>query len=58
MRNINDARLRIHLGRQDCLELDNLADRRDRGYANGWAEGMWRVMAEADLRRLPGEVFF
>lgn len=47
-RKITDAVARIHLGRQEILELGNLDAQRDWGYAPEYVEGMWRMLqAEA-----------
>ncbi|WP_413437607.1 GDP-mannose 4,6-dehydratase [Sulfuriferula sp. GW1] len=43
-RKITDAVARIHLGKQDCLELGNLDAKRDWGYAKEYVEGMWRML--------------
>ena len=43
-RKITDAVARIHLGKQDCVELGNLDAKRDWGYARDYVEGMWRML--------------
>ena len=43
-RKITDAVARIHLGKQDMLELGNLDAKRDWGYAKDYVEGMWRIL--------------
>lgn len=43
-RKITDAVARIHLGKQDVLELGNLDAKRDWGYAKDYVEGMWRML--------------
>jgi GDPmannose 4,6-dehydratase len=43
-RKITDAAARIHLGKQDCVELGNLDARRDWGFAEEYVEGMWRML--------------
>jgi GDPmannose 4,6-dehydratase len=43
-RKITDAVARIHLGKQDSLELGNLDAQRDWGYAADYVEGMWRML--------------
>jgi GDPmannose 4,6-dehydratase len=43
-RKITDAVARIHLGKQDCLELGNMDAKRDWGYAKDYVEGMWRML--------------
>ena len=43
-RKITDAVARIHLGKQDILELGNLDAKRDWGYAKDYVEGMWRML--------------
>ncbi|MEW5992851.1 MAG: GDP-mannose 4,6-dehydratase [Candidatus Zixiibacteriota bacterium] len=47
-RKITDAVARIHLGKQDCVELGNLDAKRDWGYAKDYVEGMWRML-QADV---------
>ena len=41
-RKISNAVARIHLGKQDHIELGNLDAKRDWGYAGDYVEGMWR----------------
>jgi GDPmannose 4,6-dehydratase len=43
-RKITDAVARIHLGKQEVLELGNLDAKRDWGYAKDYVEGMWRML--------------
>lgn len=43
-RKITDAVARIHLGKQDVLELGNMDAKRDWGYAKDYVEGMWRML--------------
>ena len=43
-RKITDTLARIRLGKLDTLELGNLDARRDWGYAQEYAEGMWRML--------------
>ena len=43
-RKITDAVARIHLGKQDYVELGNLDAKRDWGYAKDYVEGMWRIL--------------
>lgn len=47
-RKISDAVARIHLGKQDRLELGNLGARRDWGFAEEYTEGMLAIMAHAE----------
>lgn len=47
-RKISDAVARIHLGKQDRLELGNLDARRDWGFAEEYTEGMLAIMAHAE----------
>jgi GDPmannose 4,6-dehydratase len=47
-RKISDAVARIHLGKQDLLELGNLAARRDWGFAEEYTEGMLAIMAHGE----------
>jgi GDPmannose 4,6-dehydratase len=47
-RKITDAVARIHLGKQEVLELGNLDARRDWGYAPEYVEGMHRMLAAAE----------
>jgi GDPmannose 4,6-dehydratase len=46
-RKISNAVARIHLGKQDFLELGNLEAKRDWGYAGDYVEGMWRMLQQA-----------
>lgn len=43
-RKITDAVAKIHLDKQDLLELGNLNAKRDWGYAKEYVEGMWRML--------------
>lgn len=43
-RKITDAVAKIHLGKQDVLELGNMNAKRDWGYAKEYVEGMWRML--------------
>lgn len=43
-RKITDAMARIHLGKQDVLELGNLDAKRDWGYAREYVEAMWKML--------------
>lgn len=43
-RKITDAVARIHLGKQDTLELGNMDAKRDWGFAKDYVEGMWRML--------------
>lgn len=43
-RKITDAVARIHLGRQEVLELGNLDAQRDWGYAKEYVDGMYRML--------------
>ena len=43
-RKITDAAARISLGKQDVLQLGNLAAKRDWGFAQEYVEGMWRML--------------
>jgi GDPmannose 4,6-dehydratase len=47
-RKISDAVARIHLGKQDRLELGNLDARRDWGFAEEYTEGMLAIMAHGE----------
>ena len=47
-RKITDAVARIHLGKQDRLELGNLDARRDWGFAEEYTEGMLAIMAHTE----------
>lgn len=46
-RKITDTVAKIHLGKQDILELGNLDAKRDWGFAKEYVEGMW-LMLQAD----------
>jgi GDPmannose 4,6-dehydratase len=43
-RKITDSVAKIHLGKQDILELGNLDAKRDWGFAREYVEGMWRML--------------
>ena len=43
-RKITDTVAKIHLGKQDILELGNLDAKRDWGFAKEYVEGMWRML--------------
>lgn len=43
-RKITDAVAKIHLGKQEYLELGNMDAKRDWGYAKEYVEGMWRML--------------
>jgi len=45
-RKISNAVARIHLSKQDSLELGNLDAKRDWGYAGDYVEGMWRMLQQ------------
>ena len=45
-RKITNAVARIHLGKQDHIELGNLDSKRDWGYAGDYVEGMWRMLQQ------------
>jgi len=45
-RKISNAVARIHLGKQDHVELGNLEAKRDWGYAGDYVEGMWRMLQQ------------
>ncbi|HUD10500.1 MAG TPA: GDP-mannose 4,6-dehydratase, partial [Candidatus Saccharimonadales bacterium] len=45
-RKITNAVARIHLGKQDHIELGNLEAKRDWGYAGDYVEGMWRMLQQ------------
>jgi GDPmannose 4,6-dehydratase len=45
-RKISNAVARIHLGKQDHIELGNLDSKRDWGYAGDYVEGMWRMLQQ------------
>jgi GDP-mannose 4,6-dehydratase len=46
-RKITLALARIHYGLQDCLELGNLASRRDWGYAGDYVRAMWLMLQQS-----------
>ncbi len=43
-RKISDSVAKIHLGKQEILELGNLDAKRDWGYAKEYVEGMYRIL--------------
>ncbi|MFP2997930.1 GDP-mannose 4,6-dehydratase [Spongiivirga sp. MCCC 1A20706] len=43
-RKITDAVAKIHLGKQDSLELGNIDAKRDWGYAKEYVDGMYRML--------------
>ena len=45
-RKISNEVARIHLGKQDHIELGNLEPKRDWGYAGDYVEGMWRMLQQ------------
>ncbi len=45
-RKISNAAARIHLGKQDHIELGNLEPKRDWGYAGDYVEGMWLMLQQ------------
>lgn len=45
-RKISNAVARIHLGKQDHIELGNLDPKRDWGFAGDYVEGMWRMLQQ------------
>ena len=45
-RKVSNAVARIHLGKQDHIELGNLDAKRDWGYAGDYVEGMWRMLQQ------------
>lgn len=45
-RKVSNAVARIHLGKQDHIELGNLDSKRDWGYAGDYVEGMWRMLQQ------------
>jgi GDPmannose 4,6-dehydratase len=45
-RKISNAVARIHLGKQEHIELGNLDSKRDWGYAGDYVEGMWRMLQQ------------
>lgn len=47
-RKISNAVARIHLGKQDHIELGNLDAKRDWGYAGDYVEGMWLMLQQSN----------
>lgn len=45
-RKISNAVARIHLGKQEYIELGNLDPKRDWGFAGDYVEGMWRMLQQ------------
>ncbi|MEK7059505.1 MAG: GDP-mannose 4,6-dehydratase [Patescibacteria group bacterium] len=45
-RKISNAVARIHLGKQNHIELGNLEPKRDWGYAGDYVEGMWLMLQQ------------
>lgn len=45
-RKISNAVARIHLGKQDYIELGNLEPKRDWGYAGDYVKGMWLMLQQ------------
>lgn len=45
-RKISNAVARIHLGKQEYIELGDLEPKRDWGYAGDYVEGMWRMLQQ------------
>jgi GDPmannose 4,6-dehydratase len=45
-RKISNAVARIHLGKQDYIELGTLDPKRDWGYAGDYVEGMWLMLQQ------------
>lgn len=45
-RKISNAVARIHLGKQEYIELGNLEPKRDWGYAGDYVDGMWRMLQQ------------
>ena len=45
-RKISNSVARIHLGKQEYIELGNLDPKRDWGYAGDYVEGMWRMLQQ------------
>jgi GDPmannose 4,6-dehydratase len=45
-RKITNAVARIHLGKQDHIELGNLDSKRDWGYAGDYVKGMWLMLQQ------------
>ena len=46
-RKISNSVARIHLGKQDYIELGNLDAKRDWGYAGDYVEGMWLMLQQS-----------
>ncbi|MGF6374773.1 GDPmannose 4,6-dehydratase [Paraburkholderia sp. RAU6.4a] len=47
-RKITDSMAKIHLGKQDRLQLGNLDAKRDWGFAKEYVEGMWLMLQAAE----------
>jgi GDPmannose 4,6-dehydratase len=47
-RKITQAVAAIHVGKQDCLYIGNLDAKRDWGHARDYADGMWRILQQAE----------
>ena len=47
-RKISNAVARIHLGKQDHVELGNLESKRDWGYAGDYVRGMWLMLQQPE----------
>jgi GDPmannose 4,6-dehydratase len=47
-RKISNAVARIHLKKQEFIELGNLESKRDWGYAGDYVEGMWRMLQQEE----------
>ncbi len=47
-RKISNAVARIHLQKQEFIELGNLESKRDWGYAGDYVEGMWRMLQQEE----------
>jgi GDPmannose 4,6-dehydratase len=47
-RKISNAVARIHLGKQDHVELGNLESKRDWGYAGDYVKGMWLMLQQPE----------
>lgn len=45
-RKISNSVAKIHLGKQDYIELGNLDAKRDWGFAGDYVEGMWRMLQQ------------
>jgi GDPmannose 4,6-dehydratase len=45
-RKISNAVARIHLGKQEHIELGNLDPKRDWGYAGDFVDGIWRMLQQ------------